>query len=87
MKFWSVVWIALSAFVFFDFISCIFMGGSIGEMLGGTSSPVVVAIAEKITGMSSWVFWLLDLVSVVVCGYILYVCSMVYLHPEKKVRS
>jgi hypothetical protein len=80
IRLWYLVWISLSAFVFLDFISYLMTGAGIGDLIGGTSSPVVAAIAEKVTGMSSPVFLVFNFLAVLVCVYIVYVC---YRHEVK----
>jgi hypothetical protein len=72
----------LSFLMFVDFLAWIFLGGGIGELMGGTSSPVVVAIAQHI-GESVVIFWLACTVAVVGLAYLMYATAMA-MRPEIK---
>ena len=69
-KFWSFVLFLLTFATFVDFLAYIVVGAGIGELLGGTSSPVVIAIADHL-GESVWLFVLMNVVAVVSLAYLM----------------
>lgn len=82
MSFWTAVSGVISGVFLVDMVSFLVSGSGIVQLVTGGSqeNPLVIAIAEHITAIPDWAFWLICAASVVVLSAImcLAVSSSVY---------
>ena len=84
-KLLSFVSIILSCVFLVDMISWLVSGTGLGELItGGTSSPLVISLAERITVIPDWAFYFVCALSVIVLSLIMTVCAVTYLAPNNR---
>ena len=76
MKFWTVVSGIISGIFLIDMVSWIVSGNGIIRLIvgGGQDNPLVIAIAEHVTAIPDWAFWIVCALSVVVLSVIMTLC-------------
>jgi len=84
---WTVILSGLfSGYLILDFLSWIFAGSGLAEVIG-SDSPLVYAVAESIPGLPQWAFWLACGLSVVIVSAIMVLCIYVAVNNNKPKRS
>jgi len=84
MKFWTAVSAAISCVVILDVLAWFVTGTGLGALVSdGPSSPFVLAVTDRITGMSDWEFLLAVAGFVVVVSLIISLCFVSTFHNEK----
>lgn len=76
MRFWPAVSGLISGICLVDMVSYLVSGEGLGSLLTGGSSenPLVISIAERITVIPDWAFWIVCAASVVVLSAIMTLC-------------
>lgn len=88
MKFWTVVSGIISGIFLIDMVSWIVSGSGIVQLAGGggQDNPLVIAIAEHVTTIPDWAFWIVCAASVVVLSAIMMLSVVSSCGGPKKCR-
>ena len=73
---WACLAFVLTAFVFIDLGMSLIFGVGVLDIIGGSNSPLTVALADQLTAGNAALFWLVFLGLIIVFAYLMYVSAM-----------